>query len=107
MYEPGDFASHTELGFDLIGYAIEKANNDAFIKIVKKTLTDTLKLSNTIPDNPYLIIENKSNTYDYDYLAQPIVSGPIDLRGKEASAGYLSSVLDLVKLEIHCCIRGF
>lgn len=107
LYEPGDFASHTELGFDLIGYAIEKTNNDAFIKIVKKTLTDTLKLSNTIPDNPYLIIENKSNTYDYDYLAQPIVSGPIDLRGKEASAGYLSSVLDLVKMGNTLLYPGF
>jgi len=107
LYQPGDFVSHTELGYDLIGYAIEKANNDAFIKIVRKTLTDTLKLSNTIPDNPYLIIDNKSNTYDYDYLAQPMVSGPTDLRGKEASAGYLSSVLDLVKMGNTLLYPGF
>ena len=107
LYEPGDFTSHTELGFDLIGYAIEKANNDAFIKIVRKTLTDTLKLSNTIPDNPYLIIDNKSNTYDYDYMAQPMVSGSTDLRGKEASAGYLSSVLDMVKMGNTLLYPGF
>lgn len=107
LYQPGDYTSHTELGFDLIGYTIQKANNDAFIKIVEKTLIDTLKLSNTVPDNPYLIIENKSNTYDYDYLAQPIVSGPIDLRGKEASAGYLSSVLDMVKVGNTLLYPGF
>jgi len=107
LYEPGNFTSHTELGFDLIGYIIQKATNESFSKVVKKTLLDTLKLSNTIQDNPYAIIENKSNTYNYDYISQPMVAGPIDLRGKEASAGYLSSVLDLVKMGNTLLYPGF
>jgi len=107
LFEPGNFTSHTELGFDLIGYIIQKANNESFTKVVKKTLLDTLKLTNTIQDNPYAIIENKSNTYDYDYISQPMVSGQIDLRGKEASAGYLSSVLDLVKIGNTLLYPGF
>lgn len=107
LFEPGNFTSHTELGFDLIGYIMQKANNESFTKVVKKTLLDTLKLTNTIQDNPYAIIENKSNTYDYDYISQPMVSGQIDLRGKEASAGYLSSVLDLVKIGNTLLFPGF
>jgi CubicO group peptidase (beta-lactamase class C family) len=107
LFEPGNYNSHTELGFDLIGYIIQKTNNESFTKMVKKTLLDTLKLSNTIQDNPYAIIENKSNTYDYDYIAQPMVSGQIDLRGKEASAGYLSSVIDLVKIGNTLLYPGF
>ena len=107
LYEPGKYTSHTELGFDLIGYIIQKTNNEPFTKVVKKTLLDTLKLMNTVPDNPYSIIENKSNTYDYDYISQPMVSGPIDLRNKEASAGYLSSVLDLVKMGNTLLYPGF
>ena len=107
LYEPGAFTSHTELGFDLIGYMIQKMNNESFTKMVKKTLLDTLKLSNTIQDNPFQIIDNKSNTYDYDYLAQPTVSRTIDLRGKEASAGYLSSVIDLVKMGNALLYPGF
>lgn len=107
LYEPGDYTSHTELGFDLIGYIIQKTNNESFTKVVKKTLLDTLKLSNTTQDNPYAIIENKSNTYDYDYISQPMVSGQIDLRGKEASAGYLSSVVDLVKIGNTLLYPGF
>jgi serine beta-lactamase-like protein LACTB len=74
LYQPGTYTSHTELGFDLIGFIIQKLNNESFTKVVKKTLTDTLKLSNTIQDNPFQIIENKSNTYDYDYISQPTVS---------------------------------
>jgi len=107
LFEPGNYISHTELGFDLIGYIIEKINNEDFSKVVKKTLLDTLKLLNTIQDNPYSIIENKSNTYDYDYISQPMVAGQIDLRGKEASAGYLSSVLDLVKIGNTLLYPGF
>lgn len=107
LFEPGNYTSHTELGFDLIGYIIQKANNETFTKVVKKTLLDTLKLSNTTQDNPFAIIENKSNTYDYDYISQPMVSGQIDLRGKEASAGYLSSVIDLVKMGNTLLYPGF
>lgn len=107
LFEPGNYTSHTELGFDLIGYIIQKSNNESFTKVVKNTLLDTLKLTNTIQDNPYAIIENKSNTYDYDYISQPMVSSPIDLRGKEASAGYLSSVLDLVKMGNTLLYPGF
>lgn len=98
LYEPGQTMFHTELGYDLIGYLIQKTMNEPFAKVVKKTLTNALNLTNTIPDNPFSIIDNKSNTYDYDYIAQPITSQLIDLRGKEASAGYLSSVIDLVKM---------
>jgi len=107
LFEPGNYNSHTELGFDLIGYIIQKTNNESFTKVVKKTLLDTLKLPNTIQDNPYAIIENRSNTYDYDYIAQPMVSEQIDLRGKEASAGYLSSVIDLVKIGNTLLYPGF
>lgn len=107
IYEPGAYFLHTELGFDLIGYLLEKANKDNFAQLVKKTVIDTLKLTNTIQDNPYRITDNKSSQYDYDFIAQPTVATPIDLRGKEASAGYLSSVLDLVKMGNTLLTPGF
>ena len=98
IYEPGSTVLHSELGYDLIGYLIEKNCKESFAKVVKETVLDTLKLKNTLPDNPRRIIENKSSNYDYDFICQPITAAPIDLRVKEASAGYLSSVIDLVKI---------
>lgn len=106
-YEPGTAFNHTELGFDLIGHIIEKTNQKIFSKVVKETICDTLKLANTVPDEFFRITENRSDNYDYDYVAQPIVAQQIDLRGKEASAGYLSSVLDLVKIGNTILYPGF
>jgi CubicO group peptidase (beta-lactamase class C family) len=107
IYEPGSTFAHTELGFDLIGYIIEKNGKDNYTKLVKRTILDTLNLTNTVSDNPFRITENKSSNYDFDFIAQPIVAGSIDLRGKEASAGYLSSVLDLVKIGNTLLYPGF
>lgn len=107
LYEPGTGVLHTELGFDLIGYIIQKTDKDFFTNVVQKTLIDPLKLENTAPDNVYSIIKNRSNFYDYDYLAQPAGAEPIDLRGKEASAGYLCSVIDLVKMGNTLLYPGF
>lgn len=107
VYAPGTNFAHTELGFDLMGYLIEKAAQKPFVKAVSEILTDTLKLTDTTPDSPYRIIDNKSNHYDYDFIAQPMVASQIDLRGKEASAGYLSSVLDLIKMGNLLLYPGF
>lgn len=98
IFEPGNAYVHSELGIDMMAYIMEKTRKEEFEKIVKNTLLDTLKLTGTTPDNPYQIIENRSSTYDFNYISQPVVASFIDLRGKEASAGYLSSVLDLVKM---------
>ncbi len=107
LYDPGVNVLHTELGIDLLGYLIQKSVNTPFLKVVKKTLTDNLKLTGTVADNPYIIFDKKSSQYNYDFVAQPIVAGQIDLRGKEASAGYLSTVLDLVKIGNALLYPGF
>lgn len=107
LYEPGDGILHTELGIDLIGYLIQKKTNEQFDKVVKKTLLDPLKLTGTIPDSPFTIFDKKSSSYNYDFVAQPVTAGQIDLRGKEASAGYLSSVIDLVKIGNTLLYPGF
>ena len=106
-YEPGTFFSHTELGFDLIAHIIEKTTGKNFSKVVKKIVLDTLKLTATTPDIPFRITANRSSNYDYDFMAQPRVANQIDLRGKEASAGYLSSVLDLIKIGNTLLYPGF
>jgi CubicO group peptidase (beta-lactamase class C family) len=66
-----------------------------------------LHLDGTVPDVPFRIIDNRSSNYDFNFVAQPIVASGIDLRGKEASAGYLSSVLDLVKMGNLLLYPGF
>ena len=107
IYGPGESVLHSELGIDLLGYLIQKSTNEPFYKVVKKTVADPLKLTGTVADNPYIIFDKKSNQYNYDFVAQPIVANQVDLRGKEASAGYLSSVLDLIKMGNALLYPGF
>jgi serine beta-lactamase-like protein LACTB len=98
IYEPGTTFGHTELGFDLMGYVLEKSANMSFIKVVKETLIDPLNLDNTVQENLFRITDNKSSQYDFGFMAQPTVAKQINLQGREASVGYLSSVIDLVKM---------
>lgn len=106
-YRPGDFFVYSQFNYDLIAHIIEKTTNNQFKQVVKSILLDTLKLENTEPDNPLLITTNRVRFYDFDYLAQPINSAQIDLRGKEGSVGYLSNVTDIVKLGNQIIYPGF
>jgi serine beta-lactamase-like protein LACTB, mitochondrial len=107
IFEPGSGFAHTELGIDLLGYLIEKSNNAPFTEVVQNLVLDQLKLTNTFPEVPYRITDGKADTYNYDYLAQPELSGQANFRGKEASAGYLSSVIDLIKIGNALLYPGF
>jgi serine beta-lactamase-like protein LACTB, mitochondrial len=107
LYEPGTNFLGTEQGFDMIGYVLEKTRNKSFNKVAKETILDTLKLTNTVPDIYFWITNERSSTYEYNFVAEPINANQIDLRGKEASAGYLSSVLDLVKIGNTILYPGF
>lgn len=107
VFEPGQYYGHTELGYDLIGYLIEKVMKCPYPKIAKSTVLDSLKLNSTVADNPYQIFDNKSSNYEENYIGQPIVASQIDLSGKEASTGYLSSVLDMVKMGNAILFPGF
>jgi serine beta-lactamase-like protein LACTB, mitochondrial len=97
IYEPGTNVFVTDAGFDLLGYFIQKSANEYFPEVVKKNLLNNLQLTGTKPDNPYVIFDNKASQYDLS-VGIPGVARQVDLRGKEASSGYLSSVLDLVKM---------
>ena len=107
IFEPGAYYLNSNLNFDLIGYLLEKSSNKRFAKIVEETLLDTLHLENTIYEMPMRITDNKASNYDYDFMAQPIVAKHVDFRGKQASIGYLSSALDLVKLGNTLLYPGF
>lgn len=107
LYEPGSGFAHTELGIDLISYLIEKSNNAPFTDVVQKTVLEPLQLTNTLPDVPFQKTDNRAVTYNYDYLAQPELARQANFRGKEASAGYLSTVTDLVKIGNTLLYPGF
>jgi CubicO group peptidase (beta-lactamase class C family) len=107
VYQPGTAFTHTERGFDLIALLLEESQKESFLKVVRKTLIDTLKLTGTVPEVPYRLNENKSATFESDFTSQIFYAPPMNFLGTEASSGFLSNVFDLVKMGNLLLYPGF
>jgi CubicO group peptidase (beta-lactamase class C family) len=98
LFEPGRYQAQSFFNFNILGAVIEKAGGDNFQKIVSKYVTDTLKMTSTVPDDPFVTIKGRSNYYDRNVIAQVVHAIPMDMRYRLPSEGYLSTAEDLVKL---------
>lgn len=98
LFPPGMYQFSTHFSFNLAGYAMEETMKESFSKLVRKMVTDTLKMGNTVPDNPLITIEQRSQFYDRNFIAQVIPAISRDLRQNLPSSGYLSTAEDLLKL---------
>jgi len=97
-YPPGWFQESSMFNTNLLGAVMEKATNKKFQNLLKEYVTDTLKLTNTVIDDPFAIISNRSDFYDQSMMGQSINAPFRDMRYKAPSKGILSNTEDLVKL---------
>lgn len=98
LFPPGAFHYPTIYSFNLLGAIMEEVTGEHFPKIIREWVTDTLKMGNTVPDNPLATIKNRTNFYDRDFIAQVVHATFRDLRHRLPSDGYLSTAEDIVKL---------
>ncbi len=98
LFAPGQYYFETDYGYDLIGATIERKTGSFFYKILKKNLTDTLKLEATEVDNPITIIENRSQCYGRNLVSRTVRATTQDNRHRAASVGLLSSAVDIATL---------
>jgi CubicO group peptidase (beta-lactamase class C family) len=94
---PGLFQSPSIYNYNLLGAIMEKVTKKSFNKILKEYLTDTLKLTNTVSDNPFRIIKGRTDYFDYNIVSNIIPAKSRDLRYSIPSRGILSNAEDLVK----------
>jgi serine beta-lactamase-like protein LACTB, mitochondrial len=97
LFTPGEYQTNSIFDYNLLGVIMEKATGKNFEKIIQELVTDTLQLGNTIMDNPFVIVEGRSDFYDMNMVAIPINAPTIDLRSNAPSMGYLSTTEDLAK----------
>jgi CubicO group peptidase (beta-lactamase class C family) len=95
---PGWYENPSVLNYNLLGAVMEKATGKTFPELLKNYLTDTLKLTNTLVDNPFSTITGRTDFYDYNMVSQVINATFRDLRFRAPSEGLLSNAEDLVKL---------
>ncbi len=107
VYEPNTYLLDSELSYALLGILAEDITETYYPKLLQETLLDTLKLSNTIIDDPYRIIDGRSECYYRDYIARLINAPKLDLRFLAPISGYLSTADDLNILSQTLLAPGF
>ncbi|WP_167606021.1 serine hydrolase domain-containing protein [Maribellus sediminis] len=95
---PGEFQNPSCFNYNLLGAIMEKTTGEKFYKLLNKYVIDTLGFENTVPDNPFITIANRSNFFEPNIIAQVVNASFYDLRMNEPSKGLLSNAEDLVKL---------
>ncbi|MGC9354101.1 MAG: serine hydrolase domain-containing protein [Mariniphaga sp.] len=95
---PGWFQETSMFNTNLLGAVMEKATKKRFSALLKEYITDTLKLNNTVLDDPFAIISNRTDFYEQSMMGQSINAPFRDMRFKAPSKGILSTAEDLVKL---------
>lgn len=95
---PGMYQIPGIFNYNLLGAIMENKTGKTLQSILEEYVTDTLGLKNTIIDNPFITIKNRSDFYDHNYISQVINATTRDMRFRGPSEGMLSNAEDLVKL---------
>jgi len=95
---PGLYQTPSMYHYNLLGAVMEKATNKRFNQIFKEYVTDTLQLTRTVVDNPFITIKERSNFFDRNFISQMVNATTRDLRYRAPAQGILSNAEDLVKL---------
>ncbi|MGQ8336891.1 serine hydrolase domain-containing protein [Sunxiuqinia sp. A32] len=97
VYKPNSYFQKSDYSFGLLGMLAEQVTGTYYQKLVQEIILDTLQLKSTTIDNPFLIIENRSDCYSQDYIARLVNAPKTDLRCIAPSIGFLSTSDDLNK----------
>lgn len=94
---PGIYQNTSYFNYNLLGAVMEKVTGERFSRILAKYLTDTLNLTNTVIDNPFITIKGRSDFYDHNFISNVVHATTRDMRFRAPSEGMLSNAEDLVK----------
>lgn len=96
IYTPGMYQTNNFFHYNLLGAIMEKASNKKFNQILKEYVTDTLKLTQTQIDNPFITIKGRTDFFDHNFISQNVNATTRDMRYRAPSQGLLSNAEDVV-----------
>lgn len=94
---PGIYQTSSYFNYNLLGAVMEKVTGESFPKILAKYITDTLNLTHTVIDNPFITIKGRTDFYDHNFISAVVYATTRDMRFRAPSEGMLSNAEDLVK----------
>ena len=95
---PAIYQIPSRFNYDLLGMIMEKASGKNYRQLLKQYVTDTLQLNNTLVDNPFTTVKDRSDFYDFNLVSQVTNAIFKDNRYCAPSSGLLSNAEDIVKL---------
>lgn len=95
LVAPGKIQIQSIFNYNLLGVVMEQATGQSFSQLLRTYITDSLHLNNTVTDNPIAIIKNRSEFFDFNFIAQVVNAAALDLRYKAPAEGLLSNAEDL------------
>ncbi len=96
-FEPGSAYLYSSYGYNLLGVVMEKASKTSFSHLLKKYITQPLKMNNTIPDHGVYDTIQTSGFFEKNHKGEIFEAEPVYLAYKVPSGGMLSTSEDLVK----------
>ncbi len=97
LYQPDTYYTVSDYGPSLLGILAEEITQKKFSPLVRELVLDTLGMDETLVDNPTYLIENRSQPYYMNYIAQLMNAPAIDLGFCAPAIGFLSTADDLNK----------
>ena len=97
LFKPGERYRYSSYGWNLISAVVEGASGQDFLRFMHERVFRPLGLRHTVPDEPYLIIYQRTRFYVRD-RQHGLRNAPfVDNSYKWAGGGFLSTAEDLVR----------
>jgi serine beta-lactamase-like protein LACTB len=95
LFKPNDYYEPSVYNTGLLAILAETVSGKSYEKLVHDMLKDTLGLLSLSFDHPSIIVENRSDFYDLDYIARLCNASEVNLRPYAPVAGVLLTADDL------------
>ncbi|MEX0290024.1 MAG: serine hydrolase domain-containing protein [Flavobacteriaceae bacterium] len=96
-HPPDQGVTYSSYAYTVLAAVVEKACGMEFTEAMKKFLLTPLAMNHTRPDHQKQIIEGRTGFYQYNENGDVEHAPYIDLSGRWAGSGYLSTASDLAK----------
>ena len=97
QHEPNQGVTYSSYAYTVLAAVIEKVTGKKFIDAMEDIVFNQLDMNDTEVDDQKKIIAERTEFYQYDKNRNPEHAPYIDLSGRWAGSGYLSTAKDLAK----------
>lgn len=107
VHAPGTAEAYSSYAYTLLALAIEAATGRPFLDVMQQEVINPLGMRRTGPDDRGKPQEDLTAFYQMDSTGHPVPAPPVDLSGRWAGSGYLSTAEDLIRFGMAHTKPGF